>query len=230
MNIRLAGFFLIVVVLGFSACKKNNDAPATVVLADSLNVINASADTLNIYLNGTRLSNNSNLYPAGSSGYYYVPSGLQTYQIKQIFNPVTSVVRTLFSYPLTLTAHHYYSLFIPGETSDLASNTIDTLQSDTTAGTCYVRFVNASPDAGSLDFSAGGVSFSNQSFKSATGFKLVDTSSLSPILLYHSGSSTPVISGHYPLVEGKSYTFYSKGKLSGTGNAVFSIGVTVNYN
>jgi len=94
-----------------------------------------------------------------------------------------------------------------------------------------VRFVNASPDAGSLDFAVGpSVKFSSHDFKSASGFRLVDTSSLMPIMLFQSGSSTPIISGHYALFPGKSYTFYSKGKLNGTGNAVFSVGVTVNYN
>jgi len=229
MNIRLIIGIFTAFIIGLTACKKNDDAPTVITSIDSLNVINASADTVNFYLNGTRL-NASNLYPGGSSGYYTVPSGLQTYQVKNVFNPASSVVKTLFSLPLTLVPHRYNSLFIGGESASQAFSVIDTLQADTAAGKCYVRFVNASPDGGKLDFAAGTVKFSGQEFKAASGFKQVDTASLKLIALYQSGSATPLISGHYPLLVGKSYTFYSKGKPGGTGNAAFSIGVTINYN
>jgi hypothetical protein len=236
MIIRLPGLFFIAFIIGLSAiglsaCKKNNDAPSTVNSIDSLNIINASVDTINFYLNGTRLNNNSNLYPAGSSGYYTVPSGLQSYQIKKAFNPATSIVQTLFSIPLTFEAHHYYSLFVAGETLALAFSTVDTLKANTIKNTCKVRFVNASPDAGSLDMAVGDTTqFKNQAFKSASGFVLVGVSGRKPIKVYATGSTVPIISGIVNLLAGKSYTFYSKGKLNGTGNAVFSVGATINFN
>jgi hypothetical protein len=230
MDIKFLLLIFCIGIISFSACQKNNDAPTVTTSPDSLNVVNASNDTVNFYLNGTRLNNNSNLYPGGSSGYYPVPAGQQNYQIKKQFNPATSAVQTLFSIPLNLTPNQYYSLFVAGATSADAFTTIDTLQADTTSGTCYVRFVNASPNAGTVSFSIGGVNYSNQGFKSASGFKLVDTSSLSPIMLYQSGSPTPVISGFYPLLQGESYTFYTKGTPGGTGNSAYSIGVTINYN
>lgn len=230
MHIKLLLLIFCIAVISFSACQKNNDAPVVSTSIDSLNVINASAQAVNFYLNGTRLNNNSNLNIGGSSGYYTVPSGQQTYQIKKVFDPATSIVQTLFSLPVNLIPHHYYSLFIADDTSSHAFTTIDTLQADTVAGTCYVRFVNASPPSGSVSFSIGGVAYNNQPFKSASGFRLVDTASLSPIMLYQPGSSTPVISGHYPLLQGLSYTFYTMGKPNGTGNSAYGIGVTVNFN
>ena len=180
MHIKLLLLVLCIAVVSFSACQKNNDAPVINTSIDSLNFVNASALPFNIYLNGSRLNNNSNLSIGGSSGYYTVPSGQQTYQVKKVFDPTGSVVQTLFSLPVSLVPHHYYSLFIADDTSSHAFTTIDTLQADTVAGTCYVRFVNASPAAGSVDFSIGGVKYGNQAFKSASGFRLVDTSSLSP--------------------------------------------------
>ena len=229
MHIKLLLLVLCIAVASFSACQKNNDAPVVSTSIDSLNIINASPQAINFYLNGTRLNNNSNLGVGGSSGYYNVPSGQQTYQIKKVFDPTTSVVQTLFNLPVNLTPHHYYSLFIADDSSSHAFTTIDTLRADTTVGTCYVRFVNASPAAGSVDFSIGGVKYSNQAFKSASGFRLVDTASLSPIILTQSGSSTPVISGHYPLLPGLSYTFYTRGSPAGTGGSALSNGVTVNF-
>jgi hypothetical protein len=229
MNTRLALFLFISVIIGLSACKKTDDTPAT-TLTTSLNLINASPDTVNFYLNGTRLSK-SNLYPAGSSGYFNVAYGQQNYQVKDIFDPTGSTVRTLFSKTLTLDTSKYYSFFIVDETAENAFLTNDNLQPDTTVNECFVRFVNASPDAGALDFAVGDtVKFSNVAFKTASEFKSVGVSSLKPINLYHAGSATPVISGHYGLLAGKSYTFYSLGKLTGTGNSVFSLGATLNYN
>lgn len=242
MRIRLLLLSVFAFVIGLSACKKNNDAP-TAILHSNLNVINATGDTVNFYLNGTRLNANSSLYPSGSSGYFPVTAGAQSYQVKKIFNPVTNTVQTLFSIPLklnanTLDTNSYYSLFIAGETLSQAFSTADILRPDTAAAninTCYVRFVNASPDAGSLDFAIGStVKFTNQPFKSGSGFKLVsvnkDTTGLVPINVYHTGVATPIISGNYVLVAGKSYTFYAKGKSAGTGNSAFGLGATINFN
>ena len=237
MRIRLLLLSVFAFVIGLSACKKNNDAP-TAILHSYLNVTNATADTVNFYLNGTRLNTSSNLYPSGSSGYALVTAGNQSYQVKKIFNPITNTVQTLFSIPLKLKANtldtvYHSSLFIAGETLPQAFSTVDTLNNDTTANTSYVRFVNASPDAGSLDFAISStVKFKNQAFKSASGFKLVsvnkDTTGLVPINVYQAGGATPIISGKYVLVAGRSYTFYSKGQLAGTGNSIFSVGVTIN--
>ena len=230
MNIRLLGFFFVAFIIGLSACKKNSDAPVLTSIA-GLNFINASADTVNLYLNGSRLNNNSNLYPSGSSGYVSVISGQQNYQVKKIFNPVTNTVQALFSIPLKLDSGKYYSLFIAGETQGLAFETIDTLRAiPDTIPSCYIRFVNASSDAGNLDLAIGSkVKLTNVQFKSASGFALADTGTLVPINVYPTGSATPVISGHVSLAPGRIYTFYSKGNLNGTGNSVFGLGTTINF-
>jgi hypothetical protein len=228
MHIKLLLLIFCIAVVSFSACKKNNDAPVVSTSIDSLNFVNASAQPFNIYLNGSRLINNSNLSIGGSSGYYTVPSGQQTYQVKKVFDPAGGVVTTLVNLPLNLAAHHYYSLFIPDDSASHAFTTIDTLRADTTGGTCLVRFVNASPASGSLDLSIGGVQYSNQAFKSVSGFSVVDTSSMSPIIINQSGTATQLINGHYPLLEGYIYTFYAKGSPNGTGNSALSVGVTVN--
>jgi hypothetical protein len=228
MYIRLLALF-VVCVIGFEACNKTNDPPPVVNLADSLVVVNASADTVNIYKNGTRLNNNSNLYPGGSTLYYYVASGDQSYQVKKPFNPATSTVQTLFSIPLTLRPHNYYSLFIAGETSDKAFQVIDSLQKDTVAaGKCYVRFINATPSTGNLDLTIGGQKFSNQVFKAQANFTQIDTGTLVPVVIYQSGSATPVVSETYTLQEARAYTFYSMMQKNAQGVSVVNIGTTIN--
>jgi hypothetical protein len=231
---RIKGFQFFVLsgfIAVFFSCKKNNDAPVVSTSIDSLNVVNATADTINYYLNGTRLNNNSNLYPAGSSGYYQVPGGSQAFQVKKLFNPTSNTVQTLFNITLPLVPHHYYSLFVAGESSTQAFTTLDTLRADTITNQCYVRFVNASPDASNFDFAVGDtLKFTSKAFKSSSGFVSIGVSGFKPLALYQSGSSTPLISTTYPLVAGLSYTFYTQGTLSGTGNSALSLSVTINFN
>jgi len=102
----------------------------------------------------------------------------------------------------------------------------DTVSNDST---CYVRFVNASPDAGSLDFAVGDtVKFTGQAFKTAGGFMLVGISGVKPIRVYKSGTTTPIMSFTYNIGAGQTYTFYARGKLSGTGANAFSIATSLN--
>jgi len=230
MKNSLKGILFIVLLAALSACKKNDDAPK-IAAATNLDVINASGDTVNFYLNGSRLNNNNNLYPASASGYFGVLAGAQNYQVKKIFNPVTSSVQTLFNKPLTLSADSNYSLFIAGETAALAFRTIDTLLRDDSLNTCLVRFVNASPNSGSLSMALGDtVQFKSQVFQSATGFVLVGISGKKPIKVYQAGSETPVFLSNIQLLQGKSYTIFAKGKAGGTGTSAFGLGATVNVN
>ena len=230
MNTRLYVILFLAFLAGFSACKKRSDTalPAHSTL---LNVVTASADSVNYYMNGTRLNNNSNLYPQTASGYVGVLAFAQNYQVKKVFNTAGVNIQQLFSLPLNLDTAHYYSLFIAGESASLAFKTIDSLKSDTIKGTCKVRFVNASPDAASFDLVAGSAStFAGQGFGTASGFRLADTSSVAHVALYPAGSSTPVVSGTVALLQGKSYTIYTTGKLNGTGSSALGLAVMINYN
>lgn len=227
---RLTGLIIIILVTAFAACKNNNDAP-TPTLSTSLDVVNASADTVNFYLNGTRLNVNSNLYPSSSSGYFTVLAGQQNYQVKDRFNPAENTVRSLFSIPLALDTGHYYSLFIGGARDSDAFYSNDILLLDTVTNTCLVRFVNASPDAGSLSMALGDTTqFVGQPFKSVSDFTLIGISGVKAVKVYQAGSSTPIYQNTVELLQGKSYTFFSKGSIGGKGTKAFSVGVAVNVN
>ena len=105
------------------------------------------------------------------------------------------------------------------------------MKADTTQGTCMVRFVNASPGTGIYDLVVGSAAkFAGQGFGTASGFRLADTSSKALVALYPAGSSTPVVRGTVTLLQGKSYTMYTTGKLNGTGNSALGLAVMINYN
>ncbi len=230
MKNSLKGVLFIVLLAALSACKKNDDAPK-IAAATNLNVINASGDTVNFYLNGSRLNNNDNLYPASASGYFGVLAGAQNYQVKKIFNPVTNLVKTLFNKPLELEANKYYSLFVAGETADLAFRTKDSLQNDTIPNTCLVRFVNASPGAGTLSMALGDTTqFTSVDFGIASDFTVIGISGKKPLKVYQADSATPVFISNIQLLQGKSYTIFSRGRAGGTGTSAFGLGATVNVN
>lgn len=195
---------------------------------------NASVDTLNLYLNGTRLNSTSNLLPGFSTIYFTPNSGSQVFQVKTPFNTIANSQKTLFSFPLTMQANQAYSIFITDQTLGNAFSTVDNLQTLAAADTCLVRFVNASPGSGNLDMTVGTTSFKNTGFKSASAFTPVSTtagasaSGLITIQIFQSGSATPLAQDSVPLSQNSSYTFYSKGKIGGTGSAAFGIGAQIN--
>jgi hypothetical protein len=214
MNTKIPIFLFAVFVIGLASCKKGTGDLVPTVLTSSLDVINAGADTVNFYENGTRLNNTSNLYPLGTLGYLSVTAGAQNYQVKKAGNP-----NTLITIPLTLSAANGYTLFIAGETADKTFMLKDQLGTDTTKG-AWIRFVNASPIDGTVDVTIGAkFSYKNIAFKSATPYTKV-SGGLNLLTIYQSGSSTPLTTpGNLNLTVGGIYTLYTKGVLNGTGNS-----------
>lgn len=214
MNSRALILYFAAIIIGISSCKKGNDDTAPVVGTTFLNVINAGADTLNFYQNGTRLNNTSNLYPLGSLGYMPVSVGLQNYQLKKAGSS-----NALVNLSLKLDTPKAYTLFVAGETPDKTFLLEDVFYADTTGA--EIRIVNASPIAGAIDVTIGDVTHKNIAFKSATSFFHV-SSGKNTLTITQTGSSTPLVTpGPLTLVTGSYYTVYTKGVLNGKGNAAF---------
>jgi hypothetical protein len=225
MNIRCSILLFIAAIIGLVSCK-NNDEVFKPVVSTYLNVVNASADTLNFYLNGTRQNNSSSFYPGSQSFYQVVPAGQQNFQFKKAGSSVV-----LFSVPLTLKDSVNHSLYIAGETTDKSFYTVDFL--DTTgissSLSLKVRFVNASPDAGSLNVSIGDtVSFKASTFATTSGF-LKTGSGLKRVQVYQAGSVTPKVDTIITFNPNRIYTLFSKGLINGKGSSVFDVGLIINY-
>ena len=141
---------VIAVAIGLFSCKNNDNVFPKKVITQ-INVVNASADTLNFFLNGTRQNNTSSLFPTGQSFYLFVPPGLQNYQFKK-----QGATTVLFNVPVTLGDTAHTSLYIYGETTAQTFTSNDPLffvtgHPDTT----QIRFVNVSPDAGNINVTVG---------------------------------------------------------------------------
>jgi hypothetical protein len=223
MNTKQSFLFLILIITVVLSCK-NNDNVFKVVPTTGVTIINASADTLNFYVNGTRQNTVSSLFPAGSSGLRLIPSGLQNYQFKKAGKP-----DILFSLPLDLKTNTFNSIYITGESASKVFRTIDTLPLiDTLHFITSVRFVHAAPDAGNLDVFVGDtVNFKSRPFGQASVFRLTG-SGQKRVKVYLSGSAVPKIDTIISFQSNQDYTLFAKGLLNGTGNSRFNVGILIN--
>ena len=225
------GFYIVLffaAVLIAESCK-NNDEVFPNVQSSFFNVVNASPDTLNYYLNGTRQNDNSPLFPVSSSGYNTINSGLENIQFKK--NGGFSV---LFSVPLKLTDSINYSLFVTSTSAAGAFSTVDVLDTTGIDFTNYtnfkIRFVNASPNAGNLDVYVGGdsVSFKSRAFKTISAFVIAGVGT-KQVTIFPSGSTTnPLVDTLITFQPETFYTIFSHGQLNGKGGSAFDVGVTTN--
>jgi hypothetical protein len=223
MNKGFYNIFFFAAIMFAGSCK-NNDNVFPKVTYGYVNVVNASADTLNYYLNGTRQNNTSSLFPDGQS--YYTPpiaTGSQNFQFKRAGD-----FKILFSYPMKLDTLNY-SLYVTSADVSGAFSTIDRLYIDTVTNSTQIRFVNASPDAGNLDFYAGDtINYKSAVFKGASAF-LATGSGKKEVKIYRTGAGTPLVDTVIAFQPGSIYTLFSKGLLNGKGTAIFDVGLVINH-
>ncbi|WP_214071481.1 DUF4397 domain-containing protein [Mucilaginibacter sp. dw_454] len=214
MNNRIIILVVFAAMIGvFYSCKKDGEQLAPVT-NNLITVVNASSDTLNIYENGTRINSGSNLVPFGQYQNLEITAGAQRYQFKKAGN-----VNTLIDLPLSLNDSSFYSLFVAGESADNVFLLQDVLFVDTAKGASntFIRYVNASPDAGDIDFTISTYPiFKSCAFKSATSFVEVPAGAVF-YSMTRQGESAPFASGNITLSAGVSYTLFSKGLIKGTG-------------
>ena len=232
MNKRFLTLFFAAIACLMS-CKNKDIVPAT-PLTTALNVVNASADTVKYYINGTRQDNTADLFFGGQTGYLSVISGTQNYK----FSKATGNFATLFSESFTLDTAQNYSLFVAGTTADkaflltdplayastiLAADTVDTLVTPS-----VIRFVNASPDAGDLNVTVGvgdTVNFTNCKFGTQTSF-VTFTSGAKEIKVFTNSGATLSIDTTITFQAEQIYTLFTKGMLNGKGTSLFSVTLT----
>jgi hypothetical protein len=222
MNIR-ALFLFCAVAFTVLSCKKNDGDLVTASKTWPINIINAGADTLNFYQNGTRLNIGSNLLPSGQYRGFDVAIGAQNFQFKKVGHS-----EILLSAPFTIQDSTAYTLFVAGETADRAFLLRDTIP--VVDSTAKIRFVNAAPDAGNLDFTINSLpTYKSRAFKSATPFIKVPSGKVT-YSVYRQGVTDPVSSGTITLSPRITYTLFTKGLVKGTGTAVLGTRILVTSN
>lgn len=233
MKLNTIYLLLSVIVLGgIAACNKNASDAAPKTVDSYLDVVNATDNTFNVYVNGTRQNSTASIYAPGSSGYLTVLGGKQTYSFKPPVDVNTLPIRpndTTFSKSLTLDSAKQYSLFVCGTTANSAFLVKDSL-SQVTAGTdtAVIRFAHAAPSFAAVKVTINDtLRFSGQSYQSVSSFIAVPAGTSKVINIYLSNGTTPIATTTATLTSGYIYTLFVKDIHSGTATAA-GAGLVVN--
>ncbi|RFZ95130.1 DUF4397 domain-containing protein [Mucilaginibacter conchicola] len=214
MKLKLFFIAVFTVVCAFVACKKGDDSIG-IKQYTSVNFINATADTVNVYVNGSRVNTTNSLYPLGASGYINSLLGEQNYQVRKAGKP-----DVLFSLPASLDSGKVYSFYIAGNSPGQAFTDVDTLKN--TPDTLLLRFVHTSPNLGQVDVRVGNtvdtLLFSNRDFKTTSPFVAVGPG-IKRIRIYKAGTSTLLSDDTFTLNDNRAYTLFTKSGLSANGGS-----------
>jgi hypothetical protein len=225
MKFKIQLLFILIASVAFVSCKKGNDQPAVSPTTTLFNSINASTDTINLYVNGNRLNTFTSLYPLGSTGYIATPIGLQNYQLKKYKNPAVLLTLPL-QFDLNVNPLIVRSLYITDATAENSFITNDTLKV-IPADSSLIRFVHTSPNAGAVDIFIGdAANFKGRAFKSVTVYLPVKSGDYR-ILIKKAGTADILSDETRTLQVGRSYTLFTKAGLT-TGGTTSNTGLILN--
>jgi hypothetical protein len=194
----------------------NNDGKASVDLVAAIAnvlVVHASPDApgVDLLVDGIVVNSQALDFP-DNTGYLPINAGTRNVKV----NPSGSAASVIDA-NLTLEANKNYSVFAV----DIVTNiTPLVLEDDLTApasGKSHVRFIHLSPDAPAVDITLtdGTVVFGNKTFKEFTDFTPLDAGSYN-LQVRAAGTATVVLNlPTITLQDGKIYTVFAKGFLSG---------------
>lgn len=221
--------FIFLLAAAFASCQKQDD-PTVVPVTTQLNLVNLSADAVNIFQNGNRLNNLNAVYPNGASGYLDAAVGDQVFQFRKMGSP-----NVLFNLPLKLDSAVRYSLFATGLTAEETFLVNDTYTPDT-GRIALIRFINASRETGNLDLIISDtiktnptiIKYEDKAFKSVSAFiKVPIRNGSKQLKLLRTGGST-LLTDTVSLQSGNVYTIFARGKNGDTGDGEFGAGIIIN--
>jgi hypothetical protein len=143
------------------------------------------------------------------TGYLNFYTGARHFKINP-FNATNSLIDTT----ITLVDGAFYSVFIVNDLPNVEALTVRDSASAPSDGKAKVRFINLSPDAGSLEIASddGGSSlFGPREFKQPSHFVEVDATSSSFVLSSPGSSDELVTVSGIELRPGRSYTIIARG-------------------
>jgi hypothetical protein len=196
--------------LMFTSCSKHDDDNNVQVSTSSLAVIDVSstAPALDFYLDGA-VVNASPINYGGGLIYFAVYSGTRHVAFNQ-----TGSATVIAKDTATLKPGAAYTMVL----SNLPTNPDVTLFRDSVymppTSDAAIRLINASPDAGNVDFALKGESLlgSNVAYRKATPFVPVAVSSQSDtVMIYKTGTNTVVQKVPITLQTGGVFTVYMYG-------------------
>lgn len=221
MNLRPTFLLFAAAVTGLLSCKNNDNVFPAKNPDAGFRIVNASPNTINYFLNGTRLNNSGGLSPGIATPYIAVTAGQQNFQFKLNGSP-----DILFSWPEKMPDSVGYTLYITGDTADKAFRKQDTFAVD--SGFAALGFVNASSAAGNLDVSVDDTTrFKGTPFKTQEDLTRLSSGDRE-FKFYKAGTTTLLKDTTFTMNQNRVYTIYSYGTPGATGSSQFGVGITTN--
>ncbi len=221
MKKALLSLSVLAVILAFTACKKNNPAPANTA---NVMFVNGCAGTVNVdvSVNNTKLNSASNLAFLKNSGYQSIAQGTAV----PIAFALTATGTPLISATESLTTNAHYSVFAGGLVSGTSTSLVFATDDLTapSSGMAKVRFINLSSDNLNTSCYVGSIKVdSNVAYKTCTPFFEVSPitakiAMIDQVVLTNSGE----LSGQQ-ISAGKIYTFMLTGTSTGSLTSVLTL-------
>ena len=208
--------------LGLVSCSKmdNNYEPIQV---SGLNIIQASPTTelLDVYVDNTRANGNTDFEFGNKIGYLSAFSGNRVFNVTKKNN-----LTSLKSLQHNLAPNLGYSLFVVNKLENIELLILDDNLEKPAAGKAKIRFVNLSPDGGSLSLNVNGAATdlaTNKAFKEFSTFEAVDATESTTLNIKNATTgAVETTLTNVKLEDGKIYTVYAKGLKATTDDTRFS--------
>jgi len=216
-------FLLSLTVFFLASCKKNNvdNTPQPDIAA--FNVVNAAPGqtSFNFALDN-QIVNGPALTFTDPTGYISAYTGTRKFDVT-----LGGTTQSVLTDTLILEKDKYYSVFITGQSSLSTLITEDDVTTPAT-GKAKIRFIQLSPDAGSLSLGIKGETplFPAQAFKTASAFIAIDPAQY--IMEIKNDGGNALTESNITIAAGRIYTVWAGGLLQGTGNSAMIIQVNVN--
>lgn len=220
-TLRLSMLVLLAWLL-LCSCRKNNfsNEPQD---AAAFNVVNASPGplTINFFLNNY-LVNGPVLAYTQESGYILATTGIRKFDAT-----AGGSVKSLVTDTIELQKDKFYTIFISGPNTSLSTLVTEDDLSLPPSGKAKIRFIQLSPDGGTLGLGikGGAVLFAVQAFKTVSQFIIIDPASYT-FELESNGSA--IDESTADLMAGKIYTVWAGGLKEGTQTSSVQLQISMN--
>lgn len=189
-------------------------------------VVHASPDApgVDLLIDDQKINTSPLNYPE-NTGYLSILAGTRNIKVN-----VAGSTTTVIDATLTLQAESSYSIFAIDEVSSIEPLVLVDDLTAPAAGMSHVRFIHLSPDAPAVDITLpdGTIVFGNKSFRDYTDFTPLNAGTYD-LQVRLAGTSTVVLNLPGIVLEnGKIYTVFAKGFVSGIGVQALGAEIIVN--
>lgn len=206
---------IIVVVLTFFSCKKDNTASETILGDSRLLVVNGSpsSSSINLFWTGNKLNKIPLVY-GNNTGYCNITSGSREIQVK-----ANTTNKLLATNAIKFIADSSYTIFVYEFSNAIKTVVVEDDLSIPSFGNAKFRFANMSSGLSSADLmiTNGPIISSSISFGTIDDYVELKAGTYNLTLLLHGTNTVLLNLPNIRMDNSKIYTIWSSGSVNGTG-------------